>query len=154
MLTNFGILKDLMIGGIPAGRLIESSGADAKDQGSAIIVLAADIPLSERQLKRLSKRSSVGLARTGSYMGSGSGELSIAFTTENKVDINSKHDFNNISVMDESHMDTVFRAAAEAVEEAVLDSMLCAPAVCGRDGHVRRSLSEYMDMLIKKHKKY
>lgn len=152
VLTNFGILRDLMIGGIPAGRLIESSEADAKDQGSAIIVLATDIPLSERQLKRLSKRAPVGLARTGSYMGSGSGELSVAFTTANKVDINCKQDFYNISVMDESHMDAVFRAAAEAVEEAVLDSMLCAPAVCGRDSHVRRSLSGYMDMLIKKQK--
>ena len=154
VLTNFGILKDLMIGGIPAGGLIEGSGADAKDQGSAIIVLATDIPLSERQLKRLAKRAPVGLARTGSYMGSGSGELSIAFTAANKVDIDRKHDFYTISVMDESHMDAVFRAAAEAVEEAVLDSMLCAPAVCGRDGHVRQSLSGYMGMLIKKYKKY
>ena len=151
VLTNFGLLKDLIINGMPAGAMIEGArSTDVKELGSVIIVIATDIPLSERQLKRISKRASVGLARTGSFMGSGSGELSIAFTTANKVGMKNKGDFYSISVMDERHIDTVFRAVAETVEEAVLNSMICAHTVSGRDGHIRESLSEYMKMLLRK----
>ncbi|MHB8062186.1 MAG: DmpA family aminopeptidase [Ruminiclostridium sp.] len=150
VLTNFGILKDLILAGIPAGKLIcQAETTDTKDKGSVIIVIATDIPLSERQLKRLSKRASVGLARTGSYMGSGSGELCIAFTTSNRIDMKNQLDFHGVFVMDERHIDDVFRATAEAVEEAVLNSMLCAATTHGRNNHIRQSLIEYMNMLVK-----
>ena len=149
-LTNFGSLRDLTVAGIPAGKLIASEQErEIREMGSVILVLATDLPLSTRQLKRVAKRASVGLARTGAYMGNGSGELSIAFTTANRVPQSSKCDFLPMTVLHEDKIDTVFRAAAESVEEAVLNSMVCAAPTLGRDGHSRRSLREYMDLILR-----
>lgn len=149
-LTNFGSLRDLTVAGIPAGKLIASEREkEVREMGSVILVLATDLPLSARQLKRVAKRASVGLARTGAYMGNGSGELSIAFTTANRIPQTSKSDLIPISVLHEDKIDTVFRAAAESVEEAVLNSMVCAAPTLGRDGHTRRSLREYMDLILR-----
>lgn len=89
--SNHGRLQDLVVDGKPLGQIImgtkkyeahkQSKEDNSLDKGSAIIVLATDLPLSDRQLKRVCKRASVGLARLGSYIGHGSGEIVIAFTT-------------------------------------------------------------------------
>ena len=148
-LTNFGSLRDLMIAGIPAGRIIAAAQqSEEVEKGSVILIIATDLPLSTRQLKRIAGRASVGLARTGAYMGHGSGELCIAFSTANRVPQTAESDFQTISVLSEPKIDTVFRAVIESVEEAVLNSMICAAPTHGRDGHFRHSLSEYMHLIL------
>lgn len=149
VLTNFGTKKDLLIDGIKAGEII-SSGQDGyvKDQGSIIVIIATDAPLSERQLKRVVKRASVGIIRTGSYIGSGSGEIFIAFSTSNKIRHYEDEGITTLKMLNENNIDIVFRAAAEATEEAVLNSLVCSNAVTGRDGNKRNSLKEYMDLII------
>jgi len=148
-LTNFGVLEDLMIAGIPAGKIISNEQkAEEVEKGSVIVIIATDIPLSTRQLKRIARRASVGLARTGGYVGHGSGELAVAFSTANRVPQTATSDFQTTSVLSEERIDTVFRAVVESVEEAVLNSMVCAAPTSGRDGHVRRSLAEYMDLIL------
>jgi D-aminopeptidase len=150
-LTNFGVLSDLMIAGIAAGKIISNvQDTEQVEKGSVILIIATDIPLSTRQLKRIARRASVGLARTGAYMGHGSGELSIAFSTANRVPQTASSDFQTISVLSEGKIDTVFRAVVESVEEAVLNSMVCASPTSGRDGHFRHSLDEYMDVILEK----
>lgn len=148
-LTNFGLLADLMIAGIPAGKIIsEGQATEEAEKGSVIVVIATDIPLSSRQLKRIARRASIGIARTGGYMGHGSGELAVAFSTANRVPQTAKSDFRSVTVLSEEKIDTVFRAVVESVEEAVLNSMICAAPTSGRDGHSRRSLGEYMDLIL------
>lgn len=150
-LTNFGSLRDLRVDGFPAGQMIASAQAkEVREMGSVIVVIATDLPLSTRQLKRVVRRASVGLARTGAYMGNGSGELAVAFSTANRVPQSGKSDFRTVTVLDEDRIDTVFRAVAESVEEAVLNSMVCAEPTMGRDGHFRHSLCEYMDLILQK----
>lgn len=147
-LTNFGVLPDLMIAGIPAGRIISNGRiTEHVEKGSVILIIATDIPLSARQLKRIARRASMGLARTGSYMGNGSGEISVAFSTANRVPQTANSDFQTITILDEWKIDAVFRAVVESVEEAVLNSMVCAAPTCGRDGHFKHSLNEYMDLI-------
>ncbi len=142
-LTNHGSLSDLTIGGKNIGPDIEEKiREDTPDEGSCILILATDLPLSPRQLKRILKRCSVGLARLGSFIGHGSGEIFIGFSTANRIpEIAACY---NLRCLHESHMDQAFRAAAEATEEAVLRSMLEAGTVTGCSGKVRRSLREFM----------
>lgn len=144
VLSNFGCMADLTVDGRRIGRAIEAADPPMEEQGSVIVVLATDLPLTERQLGRIARRASVGLARTGAYMGNGSGEIVLAFSTAARIVHHETAPVLSLSVLNENLMDLPFRAAAEAVEEAVLDSMVCAGAVTGRDGHVRRSLAEYI----------
>ncbi len=148
-LTNFGALADLMVAGIPAGQIISDvQKSDELEKGSVILIIATDMPLSSRQLKRIARRASLGLARTGAHMGHGSGDIAVAFSTANRVPQTARADFHTITILNEEKIDTVFRAVIECVEEAVLNSMVCAAPTTGRDGHFRRSLSEYMDLIL------
>lgn len=142
-LTNHGILSDLTIGGKNVGLEIEERiKEDTPDEGSCILILATDLPVSSRQLKRILKRCSVGLARLGSFIGHGSGEIFIGFSTANRIP--EKGDFVTLRCIHESQIDKAFRAAAEATEEAVHRSMLEANTVTGYSGKVRRSLKEFL----------
>jgi D-aminopeptidase len=149
VLANFGRLEDLVIGGRTLGRRIAETrkAAPVPEAGSIIVVLGTDLPLSERQLRRVARRSAVGLVRTGSHLGHGSGDLCIAFTTANRI----RHDEPNAVVawraLAETRIDLAFRAAAEATEEAVLDAMLAADPMIGRAGNRRDSLRDYANLL-------
>ncbi len=142
VLTNHGSLKDLTIGGQPVGLDIERKiHEDTPDEGSCIMVVAMDLPVTSRQIGRIIRRCSVGLARLGSFIGHGSGEVMIGFSTANRIP--AEGGCFQLRCIHESHMDKAFRAAAEATEEAVLSSMLHAKAVTGYSGKVRRSLTEF-----------
>lgn len=148
VLTNFGLKENLVIDGIKAGKIIsEELSKEEMEKGSCIIILATDIPLSYRQLKRVIKRTSVGLARTGSFIGNGSGEVVIGFTTANKINHYEENEIVNIGIVNENKIDRLFNATAEATEEAILNSMICADTTTGRDGHTVVSLKEYINEL-------
>src|SRR5699024_10822591 len=122
--SNHGSLKDLRIDGKPAGRFIDAAlNASAPDKGSIISIMATDVPLSSRQLGRVLKRASVGLARLGSFIGHGSGEVMLGFTTANRMPHDSETQLLPFHALAESKIDLLFRAVAEAEEEAVLNSM-------------------------------
>lgn len=140
--TNHGRLADFTL---PQAKnigkeLLEQLNGDAPDKGSCIMVLATDVPLSDRQLRRVLKRCPVGLIRLGSFIGHGSGEIVIGFSTGNIVHQHPDGDFQAFLQLDERRIDRLFRAAAEATEEAVLDSMLCAEPVTGWNGHMKQAL--------------
>lgn len=146
-LTNHGNLSDLTIAGRHIGPALSEklSAKAAPDQGSCILLLATDLPLDARQLGRAARRLSVGLARLGSYIGHGSGEVFLAFSTANPYDPRSEGALRATVSFAEEQMDLPFRAAAECAEEAVLDSMLCAHAVTGWDGRTVPALTDVWD---------
>ncbi|CAH2917115.1 MAG: D-aminopeptidase (EC [uncultured Paraburkholderia sp.] len=150
VLANFGRLPMLVIDGHPVGRMLAERAVNVKDakdataanshsaaqtakpeQGSIIMIVATDAPLDARQLKRLSLRAAAGLARTGSVYGHGSGDIALAFSTAYTV----PH-------LADQHMDPLFRACADSVEQAILDALWSAQSVTGRDGHRRLPLRE------------
>lgn len=142
-LTNHGSLADLTIAGSPVGRrLAEQLNNHKPDKGSCIIVAATDLPLDSRQLGRVTKRFSVGLARLGSYIGHGSGEIFLAFSTANAWDPRETSFLRQGTLFSEEQMDLPFRAAAECAEEAVLNSMLAAHTTTGWQGDVIHSLPD------------
>lgn len=144
--SNFGRMEDLMICGQPIGQKIASRlrPGNTKDEGSIMIILATDIPLSARQLKRVLKRATVGLVRTGSYMGHGSGDVFIGFTNGNYLPGTDGKDLIPISCFPEGELDQVFRMAAESVEEAIYNSLIYAHTETGIDGKIYHCLSEFL----------
>lgn len=144
VMSNFGSIRDLMISGDKIGERIFKESRQEKDQGSIIIIIATDIPLSERQLKRVSKRSVIGLGRTGSHLGNGSGDICISFTTANKIKHYSDKNIIDMKMIDDEVIDKVFRGAVESVEEAVISSLYHADTTVGINGNTRKSLREYL----------
>lgn len=139
--TNFGGV--LCVDGVPIGERLgkvpdawmkASSGADG-DDGSCMIVLATDAPLSPRNLERLARRGVLGLARTGSYLSNGSGDFVIAFSTADRIPVRSDRAVRRVEMLRNDRMSPLFLAAVEAVEEAVLNSLTAATSVTGRSGH-------------------
>ena len=144
VLTNHATFDDLTIAGTPIHQLLADRIPPHEDKGSVITILATDIPLSERQLKRLCRRALVGLSRTGSACGNGSGEIVLAFTTANRIPHYADHPLLPISVLHDDAINPLFRAVAECVEEGVLSSLLHAETVTGRNGRTVRSLADLL----------
>jgi len=141
--TNHGCLEDLTVSGKCIGpALSETVAAGKPDKGSCIAILATDLPLDSRQLGRVARRMSVGLARVGSYVGHGSGEVFLAFSTANPYLSEEKAATYSVTAFREDEIDSVFRAAAECTEEAVLNSMLTANTVTGWKGETIYSLRD------------
>ena len=145
--SNFGRTRDLEINGFPLGeKVYKEIEAASQDKGSIMSVLATDLPLSSRQLHRILKRLGIGLGRTGSRVGHGSGDVMLGFSTANVLESDS--DFQTCSFLNESNMDLAFRAAIESEEEAVLNSMVAADTVKGYTGETRYGLRPYLERYI------
>ncbi|MBQ4436141.1 MAG: P1 family peptidase [Clostridia bacterium] len=133
--TNYGASADFRPDVLP-------DGLAACDRGSIILVAATDLPLSARQLKRVLRRASVGMARLGSYIGHGSGEIAVGFTTARPENTGS---FCRQTILREDLMDLPFRAIGECAEEAILQSLWHAEPDTGLNGAHIPSWREIMN---------
>ena len=146
--TNFGGV--LTIRGVPFDRKDAGSGAGATGgmapnpagDGSCLIVVATDAPLDARNLERLAKRALLGIARTGGYYSNGSGDYAVAFSTAASVRVphRSEAPTRTVTVLRDDAVSPLFQAAAEAAEEAILNSLFKAVRTEGKDGHVAEAL--------------
>ncbi|NWK45633.1 DmpA family aminopeptidase [Ralstonia pickettii] len=147
VLSNFGVTKNLTLGGRNVGAELASALAAVTpepEKGSIIMLLATDAPLDARQLRRLALRAGAGLARTGSVFGHGSGDIALAFSTAYTVPHEGARAMPAVSMTHESHLDPLFQAAADSVEQAIVHALFRATAVTGRDGNTRRALTELL----------
>ena len=116
----------------------DAKGAPDRPDGSCMIVIATNAPLSPRNLERMAKRGMLGLARTGSYSSNGSGDFVVAFSTKNKRSGDASP--RSETLLPNSEMSPLFLATVEAVEEAVYNALTAATTVEGRDGHTKQAL--------------
>jgi D-aminopeptidase len=137
LLANFGRAGDLRL---PDGRRVDPQAAVTPENGSVIVVIATDVPLDHRQLRRVIRRAGAGLAWAGSFWGHQSGDLSVGFTTANRVAHDSRDEILPFRMLNEERLDLLFQAAAEATQEAVYDALAAADTTRGRAGHVRLGL--------------
>lgn len=143
VVANFGRRDLLRVDGLPVGaRFNRALAAVSKDEGSIMMIVATDAPLTARQLLRLAKRAGLGLARTGSAGGHGSGDFVVAFSTANRTLPVTRGLTRKIEVLVETGkaLDPLFQATVEAVEEAILNALCAAETMTGRDGHVLYAL--------------
>jgi D-aminopeptidase len=149
-MTNFGWLERLTVDGVPVGRALVADGwpsagggtVDAPrpgsihERGSCVVVIATDAPLLPGQLERLARRAGLGLARTGSTAGHGSGEIFLAISTGYRIVRGPSEALVSTTHLHDEFLDRFFMAVVEATEEAAIDSLFVADTVAGRDGHV------------------
>jgi D-aminopeptidase len=139
--TNFGGV--LQVAGLPVGQalgryFLKTELDKANADGSVIIVLATDAPLSDRNLERLARRAFLGIARTGSPMTNGSGDYAIAFSTNTQVRRTPERRAHPSPIVDlpNDPMSPLFEAAVEATEEAVINSLFAATTTDSNGHHV------------------
>jgi D-aminopeptidase len=139
--ANHGRRPELRMGGVPVGREIpvppkpRDGGLPPADQeqGSIIIVVATDAPLLPHQLERLARRATMGLARTGATSGNGSGDIFLAFSTENAGVAAAPREV-HVNMLSNSRISAVFSATVEATEEAILNALVAAETMTGTGG--------------------
>ncbi|MBV9622292.1 MAG: P1 family peptidase [Gammaproteobacteria bacterium] len=138
---NYGRRANLRIAGVPVGREIEGKDPYAflpspeQELGSIIVVVATDAPLMPHQLKRLARRVSLGLGRTGSIASNGSGDIFIAFSTANAGASDVVPHPVELRMVPNDDLDPIFFATVTATEEAVVNAMIAATDMTGVDGH-------------------
>jgi D-aminopeptidase len=141
VLTNFGKREDLTIAGVPIGKELKDWPGKGHNTraGSVIIIVATDAPVTARQLTRIARRAVIGLARTGGNHYNGSGDLVFAFSTGQTI-VHDAKEVLTIRMLPDNTLNPLFKATSEAVEEAIISSLLHAKTTEGRDNRVRYQL--------------
>jgi len=141
--SNFGRRHQFTLAGVPVGKHIregllwtnDTSDPFAQDDGSLIVIVATDAPLLPHQLKRLAKRAALGMARTGSMGGNGSGDIFLAFSTANpEAAYGNEIGLSNIQTLSNDHIDPLLVSAVLATEEAIINAMISAENMTGHNG--------------------
>ncbi|QAT42978.1 P1 family peptidase [Aminipila luticellarii] len=142
LMSNFGMSGNLMID----GRRIDTEKVPKSkaEKGSVIIIIGTDLPLNERQLRRVAKRATVALCRTGSFLGNGSGDIAVAFSNTNIMPHYSEKNIIETKMFHDDAIDKIFEATAEVVEEAVVSSIYHAENVKGIRGKEVFALKEFL----------
>jgi D-aminopeptidase len=144
-LTNFGVRHRLSVDGVPVGRDIPDLLPLENREGSCIVILATDAPLSARQCERMAKRCALGLAATGSYASDGSGEIMVAFSTALRVP-RKGDELLTVATVTNDQMFELFEAAVDATAESVCNALTAATTTVGRDGNTAYELP--LDRLV------
>lgn len=164
--TNFGRRHQLTVAGVPAGKHLQRhtpkasgeipyerwDGSIKQDDGSLIVIVATDAPLLPHQLKRVARRVSLGMARTGSIGGNGSGDIFLAFSTANpQAAKGDEKGISNIQVLNNDHIDPIFAATAYATEEAIINSVVAAEDMDGHELSVKAIPHEDLKDVLKRY---
>ncbi len=154
VMTNFGERWACNILGVPVGEEITGLTTTDTVEGSGVIIVATDAPMLPHHLRQLAKRAALGFGRAGSYASYGSGEFIITFSTANAVSRDARRNTVPMEVMvgSRSRMNPFYQASIEAVEEAVLNSLLMAETMEGRDGNMAYAIP--VDELLTVLRKY
>ena len=142
--ANHGDRSDLRLDGIPVGRLVGPDWVPLPDwqappSSSIIIVVATDAPLLPMQCRRLARRATIGLGRTGSYGHNGSGDIFLAFATGNHLPASEKAPL-TVQMLPHHLMNDLFLAVAEATEEAIWNALTAAETMTGYRGRVAHAI--------------
>lgn len=139
VLSNFGIMEELRIDGVPIGRISSNKQGTYNrrrdNYGSIITVLATDLPVSPDQIERLCKRVALGIGRAGSHASHGSGEIIIGFSTANIIEHGSAAYKSKLSMISDKCINPAYQAVIEATEEAIINSLTSSVEMHGVDNH-------------------
>lgn len=154
--TNFGRRYQLTIAGVPVGHHLtenpiwtNSENPFKQDDGSLIVILATDAPLLPHQLKRLAKRATLGMARTGALGGNGSGDIFLAFSTASSGGTGSGSTKGSVEFIFNDYLDPLLFASAYATEEAIINSLVASETMTGCNGFCAHAIphEELKDVL-------
>jgi L-aminopeptidase/D-esterase-like protein len=141
--SNFGRREQLVIAGVPVGKALKDWAPDPRgdvDAGSVIAIVATDAPLLPHELQRLARRTALGIGRSGAISGQGSGDIFLAFSTANADAFAGGATLLHASFIADEALDPLFAATIQAVDEAVLNSMVANETMTGADDAVVHGL--------------
>ncbi|MFM0116915.1 DmpA family aminopeptidase [Paraburkholderia nemoris] len=130
--ANHGLRPWLRVCGVPVGEQMPRVDPWANERGSIIAVIATDLPLLPTQLERLARRAGIGIGRAGTPSGNNSGDIFLAFSTANSIGQLPEPTRMTLDTVSNDLLDPVFMAVVEAVDEAVINAMLAAETVVGK----------------------
>lgn len=131
--ANFGYRSHLMIRGLPVGKLFSDTlMPEVKQDGSIIVIVGTDAPLNSLQLNLIAKRATLGIARTGTTGSSGSGDIFVAFSTQN---LENNGGVYTAKTIDEKSLNRIFDATVESTEEAIINALVAAEDMEGINGN-------------------
>jgi len=137
--ANYGSRQLFTVAGVPVGKeitdLLPTTGKTSQDTGSIIVVVATDAPLLPHQLKRLVKRVSLGVGLMGGRGGNSSGDIFIAFSTANAVEVSKDAELSRIEMLPNEKINPLFVATTQATEEAIVNAMVAAETIKGFNGN-------------------
>jgi L-aminopeptidase/D-esterase-like protein len=146
--------RQLLVAGAPVGQEIPEPSGRRRESGSIIIILATDAPLLPHQLKRVARRAALGLARTGSVSGNGSGDLFLAFSTARCAPAKSGEN-PRVEMLALERIDPLFEATVQATEEAIINALVAAETMTGIDGRsVVRLPHDRLREILMKYQRY
>ncbi len=132
--ANHGLRRQLTIAGLPVGAELPVPAAEPEEHGSILVFVATDAPLLPHQLRRLARRATMGLARSGSVSGNSSGDLFLAFSTANRGAVEGPGP-RSLSALAEPEMNPLFESAVEATDEAIVNALAAAETMEGYRHH-------------------
>ena len=146
--ANHGRRAELRMAGVPIGQDMPLPAAPrgvpgspaSQEQGSIIILIATDAPLLPHQLERIARRATMGLARTGATSGNGSGDIFLAFSTENEGVAGARREI-HVNMLSNSRISALFSATVEATEEAIINALIGAETMTGIDNRRVEAIS-------------
>ena len=153
--ANYGTRQSLTIAGVPVGKEISDLMIQwdplkpEQDRGSIIVIVATDAPLLPHQLKRLARRVPIGISRLGGYGGNGSGDIFIAFSTANPGAAARDED-QEVRMLPNDQMSGLFEATAQATEESILNALVAAETMTGKNNTTVYELPEERTLEILK----
>lgn len=128
--ANYGKREWLKVSGVPVGEHLTENIVHTKEMGSIIVIIGTDIPMLPHQLKRLAKRASIGIGRSGSPGGNDSGDIFLAFSTANEMSIHQKEDpILTMKVTNDQQVDPIYEQACHAIDEAIINAMIAAESM-------------------------
>jgi D-aminopeptidase len=155
--ANYGSRQDLTIAGVPVGQEIPdllpelNFGEGAAKDGSIIGVVATDAPLLPHQLKRLARRAPLGISRVGGFGANTSGDIFLAFSTANPGAAQ-RHEKRSLAMLPNDFLDPLLKATVQATEEAILNALIAAETIRGRDGNLVHALPhERLQTILKQY---
>lgn len=143
--SNFGMREQLVIAGVPVGRILKDWNPDARggvEVGSIIIIVGTDAPLLPHQLSRLTRRATLGLGRSGAISGNGSGDIFLAFSTANAEALTASA-VAAATFLPDTRFDPFFAATIQSVDEAILNSIVANETMTGLEGRTVQALPHH-----------
>jgi len=140
VVANFGDDQDLRLDGVPLGRELQTGNNSLVNDGSIITVIATNAPLSASQLRRVAARVPLALGRVGSISSNSSGDISLAFSTVERITASGRQPSATMEVTSAEGLNQLFRATVEATEEAILNSLFISETMKGRDDNASPGL--------------
>ncbi len=134
--ANHGLRPWLNVCGAPVGEMMPENSFWSAERGSIIVAIATDAPLLPTQLQRLARRASLGIGRGGTPSGNNSGDIFIAFSTANDPGEVPEPALLHFDAIANDDLDALFIATVESVDEAILNALLGAETMTGKDGRV------------------